>query len=226
MLRPRCFTFQNLISNIRGKIEFLFYWTISQIIFVALGVFLIIGVNYFKGGFYRYEKTVPYYEVIWTSIPTLILCSVALPRICLLYTHEQEINTALSIKCIGHQWYWRYEYSNFNNVELDRFITPTENLEIGETRYLEVDNRLIIPLKIGINFFIRREDVIHAWTIPVLGVKVDATPGRLNVINLSLEISGVLYGQCRELCGANHRFMPIVIETTTITLFKEWLSTW
>lgn len=139
----------------------------------------------------------------------------------LLYFHEQESFSTVSLKCVGHQWYWRYEYGEFPEVEFDSFILPTEDLREGISRLLEVDNRVVVPVNSGIRVFVTREDVIHAWTIPCLGIKIDATPGRLNVLSLIPSVCGVFLGQCSELCGANHRLMPIVFEVTLPSLFVE-----
>lgn len=217
--------FQNFLREGGAKTEFLFYYIMSQMFFVALGVLIIIGVNFLKGGLYRYEKSVSYHEFLWTVIPTLILCSVAVPSMAILYNHEQEIITSLSVKCVGHQWYWRYEYRELEEVEFDRLIVPTRDLERGEVRYLEVDNRLVIPRETGIRFLVTREDVIHSFALPVAGVKIDAIPGRLNVVNVRFPWVGLFLGQCRELCGANHSLMPICIEVTIPSLLEEWVST-
>ena len=223
MITPRNLTFQNFTQLTNSKIEFLFYYTISQIILVAFGVFIIIFINYLKGGFFRYEKSISYHEILWTVLPTIILCSIAIPRIRILYNHEQEISPTMSVKCTGHQWYWSYEYTDFEDLEFDSFMTPTEDINLGDPRYLEADNRLILPRRRNIRFLISREDVIHSLTIPSLGLKIDATPGRLNRTNINLDHVGVFFGQCRELCGANHSFIPIVIETCPNSLFKEWV---
>lgn len=224
MLRRGSLNFQTLLREVRRKVEFLFYWTISQILLVALGVFGIIRINFLGGGFHRFEKAVSYYELLWTSLPTVILCGVAGPRMCLLYLHEQEREPILSIKCVGHQWYWRYEYSDFEESKLDSFMSPTSSLEGGECRLLEVDHRAVFPLQTRINIYVTREDVIHSWALPIKRVKIDATPGRLNTVSLFFSTGGVLYGQCRELCGVNHRLIPIVVEVTSPSLFLEWLK--
>lgn len=212
------------MGEVGRKVELLLYWTISQIIFVAFGVLGMIATNYLKGGLYRYEKAVSYYEVLWTALPTVILCSVAGPSMCLLYFHEQEGDALLNIKCIGHQWYWRYDYADLEEIRLDRFMVPTEDLNGGERRLLETDARLVLPLNTKTQFYITREDVIHSWALPIEGVKIDATPGRLNSISVNLTAPGLFYGQCRELCGANHSLIPIVVEVTSPSLLVEWIK--
>jgi len=223
MPSPRALLFQNLINEISIKMELLFYLAISQILFAGLGVLVLIVINYFKGNYFRYEKTVPYHELLWTMLPTFILLSVAIPSISLLYYHELEPDNDLTIKITAHQWYWSYEYRDFENIELDAFIKPTDNIRIGENRLLERDNRVVLPIETSVRLLITSEDVLHAWALPAIGVKIDAIPGRINSIFLFFKNVGFFYGQCRELCGANHSFIPITVETTLPVLFKEWI---
>lgn len=166
-------------------------------------------------------------ECIWTVLPAIILIQVALPSLVLLYTLEESIfsdETRVNLKVTGHQWYWNYSYPdlifNANNIiQYDSYITPSNQLNLGEFRLLEVDNRVILPSLLPIRVLITRADVLHAWTIPRLGVKADAVPGRLNQLNIQTNMEGVFYGQCSEICGANHRFIPIVVEFIP---FGEW----
>ncbi len=122
----------------------------------------------------------------------------------------------------GHQWYWSYEYIDFNNhIEFDSYINQLDN---NSFRLLDVDNRTTLPINTQIRTLVTANDVIHSWTIPILGVKTDATPGRLNQINFLLRRPGVYYGQCSEICGANHRFIPIVIERINLNSFISWIK--
>lgn len=163
-------------------------------------------------------------EIVWTIIPALILIFIALPSLRILYLTDEVKEPSITIKTIGHQWYWSYEYSDFINLEFDSYITQTEDIKLNELRLLEVDNRLIIPFNSQIRILIRAADVIHSWTIPSLGVKADAIPGRLNQINFSCNRSRIFYGQCSEICGANHRFIPIVIERISPKRFIKWIK--
>jgi len=163
-------------------------------------------------------------ETIWTILPAIILIFLALPSLRLLYLLDELEQPSLTIKTIGHQWYWRYEYSDFLNLEFDSYITPTEDLSPGDFRLLEVDNRAVIPLGLEIRTLVTAADVIHSWTIPSLGVKVDAIPGRLNQLSILPTRTGVFYGQCSEICGANHSFIPIVIETVDKSAFINWVA--
>ncbi len=161
-------------------------------------------------------------ETVWTILPAVILVFLAVPSLHLLYLTD-EINTpSLTIKTVGHQWYWRYEYSDFINIEFDSYIVPTEELQTGEYRLLEVDNRLVVPINLEVRILVTAADVIHSWTIPRLGVKIDAIPGRLNQIGFSVRRPGIYYGQCSEICGANHSFMPIAIEVVDSKSFINW----
>jgi cytochrome c oxidase subunit 2 len=139
----------------------------------------------------------------------------------LLYSLEELVEPSLTVKVTGNQWYWSYEYSNCKNPDIaehidgkkfDSYMIPTEDLEEGNLRLLEVDNRLLLPVKTHISVIVTAADVLHCWAVPSLGVKMDACPGRINQASVFIKRDGVFYGQCRELCGINHGFMPIVVE--------------
>lgn len=161
-------------------------------------------------------------ETVWTILPAVILVFLAVPSLHLLYLTDEVNTPSLTIKTVGHQWYWRYEYSDFINIEFDSYIVPTEELQTGEYRLLEVDNRLVVPINLEVRILVTAADVIHSWTIPRLGVKIDAIPGRLNQIGFTVRRPGVYYGQCSEICGANHSFIPIAIEVIDSKSFINW----
>lgn len=163
-------------------------------------------------------------ETVWTILPALILLVLALPSLRILYITDEISNPSLTVKTIGHQWYWRYEYTDFINIEFDSYILPTSDLAPGDYRLLEVDNRVIVPIQLEIRILITAADVIHSWTIPALGVKVDAVPGRLNQIGFTATQAGVFYGQCSEICGANHSFIPISLEAINSKSFIKWVT--
>lgn len=163
-------------------------------------------------------------EVVWTLLPAIILLFIAFPSLRLLYLIDEVNSPRVTLKVIGHQWYWRYEYTDFWGVEFDSYIVGDRELEKGRIRVLEVDSRRVIPLCIDIRVLVTAADVIHAWTIPRLGVKVDAIPGRLNQLGLFRNRPGVIYGQCSEICGANHSFIPIVVEVVSVDGFLRWLK--
>lgn len=163
-------------------------------------------------------------ETVWTVLPALTLLFLALPSLRLLYLRDELANPSLTIKTIGHQWYWSYEYSDFPGIEFDSYITPTPDLTPGEFRLLEVDNRIVVPIQLEIRLLVTAADVIHSWTIPSLGVKIDAIPGRLNQLRFITTRPGVFYGQCSEICGANHTFIPIAVEAVDTNSFINWVS--
>jgi len=162
-------------------------------------------------------------ETIWTVIPAIILIFLALPSLRLLYLLDEVGDCSLTVKSIGHQWYWSYEYSDFLNIEFDSYIVPTNELERGDFRLLEVDHRVVLPTQTDIRVLVTSADVIHSWTVPSLGVKADAVPGRLNQLRFYVKYPGVFYGQCSEICGANHSFIPIVVEAVPLKNFMEWV---
>nr|QNE85766.1 cytochrome c oxidase subunit II [Helina impuncta] len=163
-------------------------------------------------------------EIIWTILPAIILLFIALPSLRLLYLLDEINEPSITVKAIGHQWYWSYEYSDFNNIEFDSYMIPTHELSMNGFRLLDVDNHVILPMNLQIRILVTATDVIHSWTIPSLGVKVDGTPGRLNQTNFLMNRPGLFFGQCSEICGANHSFMPIVIESIPINFFIKWVS--
>nr|YP_009169435.1 cytochrome c oxidase subunit II [Naticarius hebraeus]AKL90632.1 cytochrome c oxidase subunit II [Naticarius hebraeus] len=162
-------------------------------------------------------------ETIWTIIPAIILIFLALPSLRLLYLLDEVGDCGLTLKSIGHQWYWSYEYSDFLNIEFDSYMIPTNELESGDFRLLEVDHRIVLPTQTDIRVLVTSADVIHSWAIPALGVKADAIPGRLNQLSFYIKYPGVFYGQCSEICGANHSFMPIVVEAIPLENFMKWV---
>nr|AWV84422.1 cytochrome oxidase subunit II [Tettigades sarcinatrix]AWV84435.1 cytochrome oxidase subunit II [Tettigades sarcinatrix] len=165
-------------------------------------------------------------ELIWTLLPALTLIFIALPSLRLLYLLDEVNNPLLTVKIIGHQWYWSYEYSDFLNVEFDSYMKPTMDLKNNEFRLIETDNHMILPFNTQVRLMITSYDVLHSWAMPSMGVSVDAVPGRLNQSSILINRPGFFYGQCSEICGANHSFMPIVIESVNNIMFLNWLKTY
>lgn len=163
-------------------------------------------------------------EIIWTVLPALILIILALPSLRLLYLIDETTEPSLTVKALGHQWYWSYEYSDFSELSFDSYIINTNSLEESGFRLLEVDNRVILPFLTEIRLLVTASDVIHSWTVPALGVKADAIPGRLNQLNLLFNRPGIFYGQCSEICGANHSFIPISVESINPIDFLYWVK--
>nr|YP_010498950.1 cytochrome c oxidase subunit II [Microtendipes umbrosus]UWR98446.1 cytochrome c oxidase subunit II [Microtendipes umbrosus] len=163
-------------------------------------------------------------EIIWTILPAIVLLFIAFPSLRILYLLDEVNNPSISIKSIGHQWYWSYEYSDFTNIEFDSYMISQNDSNMDTFRLLDVDNRIILPINNQIRILVSATDVLHSWTVPSLGVKVDASPGRLNQTNFFINRTGLFFGQCSEICGANHSFMPIVIESIPTNYFIKWIS--
>nr|WNH37284.1 cytochrome c oxidase subunit II [Bothragonus swanii] len=163
-------------------------------------------------------------EIIWTVLPAIILILIALPSLRILYLMDEVNSPLLTIKAVGHQWYWSYEYTDYEDLGFDAYMIPTQDLDPGQFRLLEADHRMVIPVESPIRVLISADDVLHSWTIPSLGIKMDAVPGRLNQIAFIASRPGIFYGQCSEICGANHSFMPIVVEAVPLKHFEDWSS--
>nr|YP_004769563.1 cytochrome c oxidase subunit II [Spilornis cheela]AEK79946.1 cytochrome c oxidase subunit II [Spilornis cheela] len=163
-------------------------------------------------------------ELIWTILPAIVLIMLALPSLQILYMMDEINEPDLTLKAIGHQWYWTYEYTDFKDLTFDSYMIPTTDLPLGHFRLLEVDHRVVVPMESPIRIIVTANDVLHAWAIPALGVKTDAIPGRLNQTSFITARPGIFYGQCSEICGANHSYMPIVVESTPLAHFEHWSS--
>jgi cytochrome c oxidase subunit 2 len=169
-------------------------------------------------------------EIIWTIIPALILLAIAVPSFALLYSIDELIDPTVTLKVIGHQWYWSYEYSDFvtltgrESLNFDSYMVSSQDLTIGTYRLLEVDNKVILPINTHIRVLITAADVLHSWAIPSFGLKVDACPGRLTQASLYIKREGLFFGQCSEICGINHGFMPIVVKGVSTENFINWIA--
>jgi cytochrome c oxidase subunit 2 len=170
-------------------------------------------------------------EIIWTILPAIVLLFVAVPSFTLLYSLDELIDPVITLKIVGHQWYWSYEYSDYSTLEggeslnFDSYMVNTDDLTFGALRLLEVDNRVILPINTHIRLLITASDVLHSWAVPSFGIKIDACPGRLSQASLFLKREGVYYGQCSEICGINHGFMPIVVKGVPVNVFITWITT-
>jgi|LauGreDrversion4_1035100.scaffolds.fasta_scaffold19192_1 cytochrome c oxidase subunit 2 len=170
-------------------------------------------------------------EIVWTIIPAVILVLIAIPSFSLLYSLDELIDPSVTLKVIGNQWYWSYEYSDYsgfvsddNDLCFDSYMISTNDLEIGTFRLLEVDNRIVLPINTHIRLLITAADVLHSWAVPSFAIKVDACPGRLSQASLFIKREGVYYGQCSEICGVNHGFMPIVVKGVNVNSYIVWLA--
>jgi cytochrome c oxidase subunit 1 len=170
-----------------------------------------------------------YLELIWTIIPTIILILIAIPSFALLYAVDELHSPKITMKALGNQWYWSYEFSDYiingpeDSIKIDSYMILEDDLLEGELRLLEVDERILLPEHVSIRVLVTSRDVLHSWAVPSLGIKMDACPGRLNQVGMFIRRKGVYFGQCSELCGINHAFMPIVVEAVSLSDYKEWI---
>nr|YP_010626183.1 cytochrome c oxidase subunit II [Problepsis superans]WBK14682.1 cytochrome c oxidase subunit II [Problepsis superans] len=215
---------QNGASPLMEQIIFFHDHTLIILIMITILVGYLMLNLFFNKYINRFLLEGQMIELIWTILPAVTLIFIALPSLRLLYLLDELNNPLITIKSIGHQWYWSYEYSDFNNIEFDSYMIPTNELSNNNFRLLDVDNRIILPMNNQIRILVTATDVIHSWTIPSLGVKVDANPGRLNQTNFYINRPGLYFGQCSEICGANHSFMPIVIESVSMKNFINWIN--
>jgi len=163
-------------------------------------------------------------EVIWSVVPVMILVVIAVPSFRLLYFTNLSQKADLTIKAIGHQWSWSYEYPDNGNFSFDSVIIPDNEIKPGQKRLLEADNRVILPVNTTVRVLVTADDVLHSWAVPAFGVKIDAVPGRLNETWVRVTKTGVYYGQCSELCGKGHGFMPITVEVVSKAAYAEWVK--
>nr|UDL72524.1 cytochrome c oxidase subunit 2 [Oesophagostomoides giltneri]UDL72548.1 cytochrome c oxidase subunit 2 [Oesophagostomoides stirtoni] len=186
---------------------------------VLLFVYLMLNNFYFKSKKIEYQ----FGELLCSIFPTLILLMQMIPSLSLLYYYGlMNLDSNLTVKVTGHQWYWSYEFSDIPGLEFDSYMKSLDQLNLGEPRLLEVDNRCVVPCDTNIRFCITSADVIHSWALPTMSIKLDAMSGILSTLCYSFPVVGVFYGQCSEICGANHSFMPIAVEVTLLDNFKSW----
>jgi cytochrome c oxidase subunit 2 len=196
-------------------------WIMITIIYNFIGTKSVFAHKYLNHG--------TFIEIIWTITPAFILIAIAFPSFQLLYLMDEVIDPLITIKVVGHQWYWSYEFADYANEQgefltFDSYMTPTDELKKGDLRLLEVDNRVIVPINTHIRIIVSAADVLHSWSVPSLGVKADCVPGRLNQTSMYITREGVYYGQCSEICGVQHGFMPIVIEAVSLDQYVVWVS--
>nr|UKO31645.1 cytochrome c oxidase subunit 2 [Dicrotendipes sp. YF-2022] len=215
---------QDSNSPIMEQLNFFHDHALLILILVTTLVGYLMGTLFFNKLNNRYLLHGQTIEVIWTILPAIILLFIAFPSLRILYLLDEVNNPSISLKTIGHQWYWSYEYSDFSGIEFDSYMVPQNEMNLDSFRLLDVDNRVILPINNQIRILVSATDVLHSWTVPSLGVKIDASPGRLNQTNFFINRPGLYFGQCSEICGANHSFMPIVIESIPTNHFIKWIS--
>ena len=220
----------------------LFFHNYLMMFLIAIGVFVswmlvIVFLRFDKSVNLKAEKFShdSLLETFWTIVPAVILLFISIPSFALLYSLDELINPLLTLKIIGHQWYWSYEYSDYflgsplgkfisfgNRLNFDSYMISTPDLTLGALRLLEVDNRAVLPTETHIRLIVTAADVLHSWSVPSFGIKIDACPGRLSQGSLYIKREGVFYGQCSEICGVNHGFMPIVVRGVSSKYFGAW----
>jgi cytochrome c oxidase subunit 2 len=163
-------------------------------------------------------------EVLWTVVPIMILVLIAIPSFKLLYFSDRTATPDMTLKVTGHQWYWSYAYPDYGNVSFDSLMVPVDQLKPGQVRLLEVDNRVVVPVDTNVRVLLTAADVLHSWAVPAFGIKTDTIPGRLNETWFRVTRTGTYYGQCSELCGVNHGFMPIAIDVVSKDAFSQWIA--
>nr|YP_009123040.1 cytochrome c oxidase subunit II [Faxonius limosus]AJK90924.1 cytochrome c oxidase subunit 2 [Faxonius limosus] len=216
--------FQDSASPLMEQLIFFHDHTMVVLILIVTFVGYIMFYLFFNFLVNRYLLESQEVEIIWTILPAIILIFIAFPSLRLLYLLDEINNPSITLKTIGHQWYWSYEYSDFLELEFDSYMISTMDLPESGFRLLDVDNRVVLPMNSQVRMLVSAADVIHSWTVPALGMKADAIPGRLNQISFFINRPGLFFGQCSEICGANHSFMPIVVESVSVNSFLDWVS--
>nr|YP_010758060.1 cytochrome c oxidase subunit II [Gunungiella wangi]WEU80065.1 cytochrome c oxidase subunit II [Gunungiella wangi] len=204
--------------------ELIFFYDHSMIMIILIVTYTLYLIFILLVNKFSYKNFIEHQilESIWTVIPCFFLLFIAIPSLYLLYLMDESKLPHITLKIMGHQWYWSYEYSDFKNIEFNSYISNSP--DSSNFRLLDVDNHIVMPFKIQIRSLVSSTDVIHAWTIPSLGVKIDAVPGRLNQINFFINRPGLYFGQCSEICGTNHSFMPITLESINLSNFISWIN--
>ncbi|YP_214928.1 cytochrome c oxidase subunit II (mitochondrion) [Homalodisca vitripennis] len=226
MCNWKMLSFQDAVSPIMEQLIMFHDHTMMILIMITTVVSYMMVMLFMNKYINRFLLEGQLIELIWTILPAVLLIFIALPSLRILYMIEEINNPLITIKAIGHQWYWSYEYSDFKKIEFDSYMKPTINLESSEFRLLDTDNRIVLPYNIQIRILVTSTDVIHSWTIPSIGVKIDASPGRINQGSILMNRPGLFFGQCSEICGSNHSFMPIVIESVNLKSFINWLNSY
>nr|QHZ87455.1 cytochrome c oxidase subunit II [Sympetrum eroticum] len=216
--------FQDAASPMMEQLHYFHDHTMMVLVIITIMVAYIMGTMFLNNDVNRYLLDGQKIETVWTILPVFVLVIIAMPSLRLLYLLDEVNEPSITLKTVGHQWYWSYEYSDFKNIEFDSYMIPYNEMDESGLRLLEVDNRTTLPMQTQVRILITAADVLHSWTVPSLGIKVDATPGRLNQTSFFINRPGVFFGQCSEICGANHSFMPIMIESVNIKSFINWIQ--
>lgn len=203
-------------------------WIIGVVVLVVLALLVYVSIRYSKQMNPKPSKVSHHVllEVIWTVIPVVILIVIAVPSFKLLYYTDRTAEPEMTLKVTGYQWYWGYEYPDHGGISFDSYMIKDEDIDPskGEVRLLSTDTKVVLPIDTNIQILITAADVIHSFAMPALGLKTDAIPGRLNETWVNIQKPGVYYGQCSELCGKDHAYMPIEIHAVTKEEFESWVE--
>nr|YP_009332778.1 cytochrome c oxidase subunit II [Pampus minor]AKE49508.1 cytochrome c oxidase subunit II [Pampus minor]AVN90143.1 cytochrome c oxidase subunit II [Pampus minor] len=216
--------FQDASSPIMEDLIYLHDYSLFIIIIISFFVLYIMTVLIITKLYYLTLSDSQTLETIWTTAPTAVLSYMAVPCLQLLYTSDEMYGHYMTMKTTGYQWYWAYEYPDYGNATFESYIQHSQYPLETYYRMLETDRRAVIPMLVPIRNVVTAYDVIHSWALPVMGVKVDAVPGRLNQVYMMATMPGVYYGQCSEICGANHSQMPIMVEAVSFPDFENWME--
>ncbi|MGE0658316.1 MAG: cytochrome c oxidase subunit II [Reyranellaceae bacterium] len=226
---PWQMNFQAAATPVAEKLHELHNWLLVVITLITLfvmGLLLYVMVRFRESRNPVPSKTAhnTLIEVLWTVVPVLILVGIAIPSFRLLYLQDRIENADMTIKAIGRQWYWSYEYPDHGNFTFDSYMVKDADLKPDQMRLLEVDNAVVVPVDTNVRLYTTASDVLHAWTIPAFGIKIDAVTGRLNESWFRVTKPGTYYGQCSELCGVGHAFMPITVKAVSKAEFDQWIA--
>lgn len=203
-----------MIEVVVSMHDYVMLFLFSILLIVLLNISYTFLCSSFSLDFYENHQL----ETVWTVAPFFLLVFIVVPSLNFLYMLDTCLFCGLRVSVIGHQWYWSYFYKDFKDLFFDSYIVPSGSSSL---RLIDVDNRVMIPTFLPVRFLVSSADVIHSWTVPSFGVKIDAIPGRINQFCFSSKRSGLFFGQCSEICGANHRFIPIVLESVS---FKDFIN--
>nr|ALE33696.1 cytochrome c oxidase subunit II [Acanthosaura lepidogaster] len=225
MAEPLQLSLNNAMSPTMEELLFFHDYAMTTLLLIGTTVSTTLAVTMMTKLFSTALTDANQLEFVWSLLPVLVLMFIATPSMRTLYLLEDQESPHLTIKTLGHQWYWTYEYSDFTDKTFDSYMIKETSLTKGSPRLLEVDNRMVIPSKTLIRLLVSAEDVLHSWTLPAVGIKTDAVPGRLNQLTFTTPRPGLFFGQCSEICGVNHSFMPIMTESTPTKHFESWART-
>lgn len=225
LIEPLQFTNQDSASVISLLVNKFHNYIMAILVIILLSVSWLMIQSIISKLYVRQLVDHPILELIWTIIPAIILLLIAFPSLNLLYKIDDIVEPTLTLKAIGNQWYWTYEYGDYENSEIDyqSYMINSSDLIEGDIRLREVDNRVVVPVNKNVKVLGTANDVIHAWALPSLGIKMDCLPGRLNQQSFITDRPGLFAGGCSEICGSEHSYMPIIVEAVSSELFAKWI---